>query len=1523
MRRFLFIVFFMIYMIYSFNTFAAIPSSSTNPSYCAVPPFLPGNTPPLVMLVMGKDHKLFYEAYNDAMDIDQDGKIDIYYKHNFDYYGYFDPYKCYKYQNGIFVPSYRSNDKYCNGDAWSGNLLNWLSMSRIDIIRKVLYGGYRSTDTTSKTVLTGTYIPQDAHSWGKELYGNDVAKLTPLGIPNQGTRHLVCVTSKSQGANRKLRVLKNSTKRIWDWASTERPVCDDRLGNPQEFDLRVEVCKSGLLEENCKQYPSGTYKPIGILQKFGEGDNISVCSNNFSNCSSDSDCTIGGKCIKKSDIFFGLLTGSYDKNMSGGVLRKNIGSIANEVDLSTGIFTNTAGIIKTINNLQIVDFNYTDYTYSGGWKTDGPMTEGTFKSWGNPIAEMYYEALRYFADKGSATSAFNVTNTGTDSSLGLPYNLSWNRPFNMFPQCSKPFIIVLSDINTSFDSDQLPGSYFNPSFSGDLTDFNASNIANIIGEYESINGLSWFIGQSGSNFDTICSSKNASNLGSLRGLCPEEPTKQGSYYLSAAAYYGFKDFKNKLSKPNVSSFMVAVSSPVADLQFKVGGKDLRVIPVAKSVSGCLNVKSNCYNRCTKTIDANGLKLSCNPNAFCPTNQIVDYYITNIEYDSDGNLKSATVNINFEDVEQGADHDMDAIAEYRFNVNNGTLKVNVTSIYAAGCIDQVMGFSISGTNEDGLYLVVKDKDASSDLVNMQLSWEKTFTVTGNSAGLLKNPLWYAAKWGNFDDYDKTGIPDKQEKWDKNQDGVPDAYFEAFEGNKLADSLNSILSKILSVSGSGTGVALLTERTSSASVAMQGVFNANRNFDNNTKVDWIGSVYGWWTYAYGTTDNQTIQIREDTVNDHKLNLFNDYILSYRYDNSEGIVRLIIDKTLDSDGNGTGDILMDSSESFDNVSPIWDSGLILLTTSPDKRKIFTHDINMSNFNSTGKVDFVTYTILTPKPFFYSLLGVADTDKDKLINYIRGIDYNGWRKRTVTYKGKTGTWKIGDIIHSKPQLVKYNTNYNNNFDVLFVGANDGMLHAFRVGKTKNINDMETKDIVKLCDNKDTDTCSNDLIGEELWGFIPRNIIPYLKYLKNTNYCHMYFVDLPPYIIDEGDKKILIGGLRLGGGCSCGNNESYCIQGEANGLSSYFAIDISNPENPVPLWEFTNNDLGFSFSGPAYVKRNEGRFIILANGPSDYKGHTSKDLKFFVLTLNSDFTINKTTILDPNISRAFSGKLFTEGIDVNNDGQTDFVLAGYNQTQPSGTNSQGGVVVIHIKNANPSSWDINKTYLNLAQNSITSKIVSGNCFGKPYIFFGSGRHFYPGDNEGTPGNNDENYIWGIPFLCDVNSGCQGTINSAHSITLTDDPCLALQDNVSGSGNSVARTTGWKYPLEIGEGEYLKEKVIIDPIVYKDQVAIIASSKYKTDPCTMESTSKIWMLNCATGRSINTPNVCSGYEVTAKPAGIAVDAAGGLAPLTPQLIDQNTGYYASPVGVVDITVDENLGVGNPVRKGRILFWIEK
>ena len=184
-------------MIATQSAFAAPLALSQQPLYVG------SSITPKVMLTLLKDQQLFKKAYNDYSDLDGDGVIESTYKHSIDYYGYFDPKKCYIYRNNRFEPERVTEDKYCGqSNEWAGNFLNWVSMSRMDAVRKLLYGGTRSTDgafsgdaTAVVTVLERAYIPTDAHAWAKDYDGADIPKLTPFAwVPGVRNVKLTAMT---------------------------------------------------------------------------------------------------------------------------------------------------------------------------------------------------------------------------------------------------------------------------------------------------------------------------------------------------------------------------------------------------------------------------------------------------------------------------------------------------------------------------------------------------------------------------------------------------------------------------------------------------------------------------------------------------------------------------------------------------------------------------------------------------------------------------------------------------------------------------------------------------------------------------------------------------------------------------------------------------------------------------------------------------------------------------------------------------------------------------------------------------------------------------------------------------------------------------------------------------------------------------------------------------------------------------------------------------------------------------------
>ena len=806
-----------------------------------VPLSLPESVPPLNMIVLGRDHKLYYEAYNDHSDLNDDGVLDFGYKPaQIHYYGYFDSFKCYTYGASRFEPVSITTTKKCSG-AWSGDFLNYVTTARIDALRKVLYGGYRSTDTSTLTVLERSHIPQDAHSWGKEYEslardGYDIAEYTPLSAPTSGTRHLFANTTPLNTADPLMRVLTDQPVRVWNWLSIERPVAGTQVVTgvngsggeirsnvtPTDYVVRVEVCKAGLAETNCQTYSSSS-KPTGLLQEFGEDNSM----------------------------YFGLLSGSYEKNLSGGVLRREIGSIADEINTTTdGTFKSFSGIITTLNRMRTTGFGG-NYEYSCGWAAAARvLNEGECQMWGNPIGEMMYETLRYFAGKASPTAAYSTAfGAGEESQLpggGLPVK-TWDNPYEGRPVCSKPFETVISDINPSYDTDQLPGTAFG-SFSNDLTGtLDVATLGQKIWTQEMGGAGNYFIGQSGAVSDGAPTVKSVSSFGNIRGLAPEEPTKLGGYYSASVGYHGrTTDLNAAAGDQKVNTFAVALASPLPHIEIPVNGRKITLVPFAKSVGGA--------------------GITATEGAFQPTNQIVDFYV-----DSLGST-SGRFRVNFEDVEQGADHDMDAIVVYDYQVNgDGTVTVNLTSEYAAGGIIHHLGYVISGTTQDGIYLGVRDRDtgAGSDPdyfldtpnttgVALGLTHTQTFSPNASgSASLLKDPLWYAAKWGGYDESFKAvslrnDIPDSAQEWDEDNDGDPDNYFLVTNALKLSEQLRRAFEDILKRTTSSSSASVNSGSISSETRIFQALFNTG---------EWTGQLL---SYGINPTTGEVGSVQWDASN-----------------------------------------------------------------------------------------------------------------------------------------------------------------------------------------------------------------------------------------------------------------------------------------------------------------------------------------------------------------------------------------------------------------------------------------------------------------------------------------------------------------------------------------------------------------------------------------------------------------------------------------------------------------------------------
>ncbi|NLJ29505.1 MAG: hypothetical protein GX433_16060 [Deltaproteobacteria bacterium] len=805
----------------------------------------------------------------------------------------------------------------------------------------------------------------------------------------------------------------------------------------------------------------------------------------------------------------------------------------------------------------------------------------------------------------------------------------------------------------------------------------------------------------------------------------------------------------------------------------------------------------------------------------------------------------------------------------------------------------------------------------------------------------------------------------------------AYY-ADDAAKLVEALNQIFSDILTQTSSGTSVSILSEKAQQGANMMQAVFYPAKKFgDLNVWVDWTGFLYNYWFYVSKAKSN----LREDTNKNNILDLQYDCGLTFDFNESTG---LTVTRSQDTNADGDPDSIILPEVTLDEISPLWEAGKILAERSEtginaDPRKIYT--VSSSNelveFDPAHLASFSSM-LGNAGSFADCLTGADDTATyTNLINYIRGIDITECRNRSYTVREgnitNTYTWKLGDIVYSTPKVASdYPYCYDSSTQqfsstpcttdlqcttgsytqckkkesVVFVGANDGMLHAFQTG-VLNKSDLLEGQVAKL---EGTD------FGKELWAFIPKNALPYLRCLAETSYCHLSYIDLSPHIVEMGDKKVLIGGMRLGGASTKNNvgtfstgapsdtcpsvscadantcyNPSTCI-----GLSSYFALDITDVESPKLLWEFSHPLLGYSYSGPAVIHRLvhptsgpavDKYFVMFLSGPIERNGSSNQNVKAFILSLDDQLKISSSNglyvkDLGNSTQNGFGGRLFTNGMDVDEDGYTDFVLFGFSYSASGQIDDwKGGIVKLWTgdddltdSDTEPGSWDFDLTYFNAAQQPVTAKVEFSKCFNQWYVFASTGRYFFKEDQYST---QQSDWIMGVPFVCDANNDCdQGSINFGHS---SADFCSSL-----GARNE---RKGWYWDLERpdpGTGFY-KERSITDPTISTQDIVFFTSTEPTTDVCGFGGQSRVWGLNCATGGPISDTSCGSAYTVKTSTGTLYLQTStGAINPLDPaKSFTENDGKTTGWIPGIPPESAPPLVPPYEIKTGQILHWIEK
>ena len=1513
--------------------FIAAPGWANQLPIAQFPLFVGSVIPPHVMINMSVDSQLFFTAYPEFADLSGDGSPDRGYVHDVDYFGYFDPYKCYSYNDsdGRFEPSSITDDKFCSGSNWSGNFLNWVTMARIDTVRQILYGGKRHIDEPELTVLERTYLPNDAHSWVRHYDGPNLSELTPYSAIEESavvsTSSVSWVTPNPEdepgdwngntagpfvrnsadyrrdflvpgwnAANAQLgdqveMVLLNQSNqpitwldadgmaretlmhgvirardavsgvtRInvqvtgseapdgWDgsysnwrinnlsrrgvsfcnttvatgsshgtdainapplirvargdyslWTANERWQCrwsDERnrtapnkmrvgglnfsngnditasgllansdnpvrsdvgLGN-EDYRVRVEVCRDDLIgTERCKAYGEDErLKPIGLLQEFSEDGRIR----------------------------FGLMTGSFTNHVDGGVLRKNMGTFGDEVDPETGQFTlPTDSMVRSLDALRLFGYSHSSGNYEAGDEncvfgtSKAQMINGRCYSWGNPQAEIFAESLRYLAGLDANTS---FTHSGDDRIPGLTA-AAWANPITEDLWCTPKTVIQFNASVTSFDNNAAGAASGLPGLG------TVDSWTNIVGSGEGLAGASVFAGGS----EGFCTAQSLDNLADFIGICPEAPNQDGTYHIAGLAHYAYtSDLRPTWTgTQNVRTIGVSLAPAVPRIQIPRPGQDELAVEILPA----------CDNR--------GDDLRCALAAF----RIIDQ-----------NLDEGTGSffIQWDVAEWGADFDSDLNGTLSYEITDDEITVTTETWTDSSGRSTGFGYIISGTDLDGFHAksgingYTRNVAGSPSCNNCQVgdppsSW--TFGLGGGTAELLREPLFYAAKWGGYDR--NRNFPDDPRSWDTAGDGLPDNYFFAVDPAQLFVSLRRAFQQVVDAIETTT-LETTSTRLETGSLVYQAGFDTR---------DWSGDVTALDPFL--PSGDRVQWAASETVNPDNWSQrrIATNLANAGHDFDEGMPSDLVDKVF----AGVEDLRAEA-DCQDVDADRW-----YCRVTPETLINFLRgDVS----NSVSEDGFLRDRS--------SLIGDI-VNSQIVLSPVQGRANEGWGRIDPDYAA---------FLDEKLERIE------DDQAVVFVGSNNGMLHAF---------DAQT--------------------GTERFAFIPGALLDTLHELANPAYQHRFFVDgrlavADAFIEGRGWRTILVGSLGAGG-------------------KSLFALDVTTPEDFDPatdvLWELTPDsegaaNLGHIFGSPIITRLEDGTFVaIVGNG---YNAASNAPSLFVIKLDNGQLLQEYSPTIAPNERPEHNG-LSAPALLLDAATRTfaTRVYAGDLSGRLWSFDFSNSAVDAHrnVFRATVGSGEDVQDQAITAAPTVTTSVEGGL-----NVYFGTGRFFVEGDELKT-------------------SPVQSLyrVRDSEQISTAQDPLNRSELGVARISAEDAgqrkvevetfNSNGWYLDLIGPNNENPGERVLVRPEVIAGRT-IFSTFQPSAAPCDGGGIPRLYVLEAESGRgALSVPG-------SVLDSGGGVEIAGVGAPLNPPVVISSPAQRPPPDPTEDPTPPEVDEDGNPL-----------
>lgn len=760
--------------------------------------------------------------------------------------------------------------------------------------------------------------------------------------------------------------------------------------------------------------------------------------------------------------------------------------------------------------------------------------------------------------------------------------------------------------------------------------------------------------------------------------------------------------------------------------------------------------------------------------------------------------------------------------------------------------------------DDVALYGYTNDLRTDLDGDQSVSLYTVFCFGKGSGLLKE----AAKCGSFIDRNGNKRPDLQSEWDIDGDNVPDGYFEAEDGWELEEAIMRAILAIVARAASGTAVSIVCGSSDGEGTVHQAYFQPAL-YQGSDELLWSGYLRALWIDRAGN-------LREDThadgvmqMQDDGGGIHGDYVVQMHFDPATNETKARRYRDPNGKGNQANFVFVDE-KGLGELADVWNGGKWLYNNSAASRNIKTFaDADGNGIVGSGEIKaLTTANAATLRDY----MGAASTAQaETIIQYVRGVDYSNLRPRTLDGK----VWKLGDIINSSPGYIgkpteRYDQIYGDasyaefyqahryRRNLVVVGANDGMIHAFNAGRY-------VANLDPTSNNKGYVDPMGQTLGKEMWAYVPKNLLPHLRWLPKTNYCHVYFQDLKIKITDvqiftpdalhrNGWGTIIIAGMRLGGYPITSGGSTY--------RSSYVCIDVTDPDNPAPLWEINAPDLGFTVSYPCVGRVGNEWYAVAGGGPTTFDGTSSRYPKVYIMNLRTGQLVR--SIQTDEDSCAVGDCI---SVDINLNGQADVFYFGTYSSWGAAAGKMYRLVTCSTfypgsENTDPNTWTLN-TLINMGRPITAGPVAAKDEFNNFWVYFGTGRFFASADKV----DPSAQYIVGIK-----DNKMDTTRTLAQLLNVSNIAVNGI-DSVSYNGTSgpwinwrsfmtdISAYKGWYRVLPVS-GD-LAEKSLNKPVVIGG--ALLTSTFIPSDdPCALGGTGYLYALYYLTGTAYYDPILARG-----------------------------------------------------------------